>query len=94
MLIGSAPYTYSGTADAQLFLAVRGVPLNASKQPIAGASIAVAAEGGKRYGIVFDPGASVDGQSRSDGGICAGGDRGQDQQRGGLCEAVPYRHKW
>jgi TonB family protein len=94
MLIGSVPYTYSGTSDLQT-LAVRGVPLNADKQPIAGASIAQStlktASGTASFSIQGHPSmgkAATDGEYvlvaivvKSSSDVVCG-------------EAVPYRHKW
>ena len=94
MLIGSVPYTYSGTADLQT-LAVRGVPLNASKQPIAGASIAQstlkAANGTASFSIQGHPSM---GKSATDGEYVLVAIVVKTSSEVVCGEAVPYRHKW
>lgn len=94
MLIGSVPYTYSGTSDLQT-LAVRGVPLNASKQPIAGASIAQStlktASGTASFSIQGRPSM---GKAAADGEYVLVAIVVKSTSEVICGEAVPYRHKW
>ncbi len=94
MLIGSVPYTYSGTSDLQS-LAVRGVPLNASKQPIAGAKIAQstlkAASGTASFSVEGHPAL---GKAGSDGEYILVAIVVKATSEVVCGEAVPYRHKW
>jgi len=94
LLIGTVPYTYSGSYSLQT-VAVRGVPLDANKHPIAGTTMAQStlqsADGTASFSIESHPSldhASTDGEYvlveialKSTGEVVCG-------------EIVPYKHKW
>jgi TonB family protein len=93
MLIGKVPYSYAGASGLQS-LAVRGVPLNASKQPIAATiaqSTLKSASGTASFSVESHPAL---GKAGTDGEYILVAIVVKSTSEVVCGEAVPFRHKW